>query len=384
MEKYTDMCEKIEICVFSGDELTEEMKAHVNECDHCRSFLEQNEKLCEDLKNLNVTGIEEGKIADGVMAKINSLRTSGSKRFNFTHHMGTAAALVIICAVALYVKNVQPTDVDKPIEISESTIENENVNETKILTGTSFLAVNDDETSDAESGVEALEEEFVEDSEPKMLKLTRAASPEVAQESVNGVNTTAESDGLQNTAYDLYNDVNEEAKSPEKSTSAKEETPMLMSAPVATEIATEEVEEYTGEVFAEPVEQEAMNDIVTDSAAEAPMLMFSPSSGGGGGGGSSRGDGENDDVAFDDKYNDSYLVFEGLEFLQGEQNIEINVAIANQRLAQLYGDEFCCISSLCLINNGWNGNQFFFEHAPTMTYSFLVSLEGTSKTLTGK
>ena len=370
MEKYTDMCEKIEICVFSGDELTEEMKAHVNECDHCRSFLEQNEKLCEDLKNLNVTGIEEGKIADGVMAKINSLRTSGS-------------ALVIICAVALYVKNVQPTDVDKPIEISESTIENENVNETKILTGTSFLAVNDDETSDAESGVEALEEEFVEDSEPKMLKLTRAASPKVAQESVNGVNTTAESDGLQNTAYDLYNDVNEEAKSPEKSTSAKEETPMLMSAPVATEIATEEVEEYTGEVFAEPVEQEAMNDIVTDSAAEAPMLMFSPSSGGGGGGGSSRGDGENDDVAFDDKYNDSYLVFDGLEFLQGEQNIEINVAIANQRLAQLYGDEFCCISSLCLINNGWNGNRFFFEHAPTMTYSFLVSLEGTSKTLTG-
>lgn len=383
MGKYTDMCEKIEICVFSGDELTQEMKAHVNECDHCRSFLEQNEKLCEDLKNLNVTGIEEGKIADGVMAKINSLRTSGSKRFNFTHHMGTAAALVIICAVALYVKNVQPTDVDKPIEISESTIENENVNETKILTGTSFLAVNDDETSDAESGVEALEEEFVEASEPKMFKLTRAASPEVAQESVNGVNTTAESDGLQNTAYDLYNDVNEEAKSPEKSTSAKEKTPMLMSAPVATEIATEEVEEYTGEVFAEPVEQEAMNDIVTDSAAEAPMLMFSPSSGGGGGGGSGRGDGENDDVAFDDKYNDSYLVFEGLDFLQGEQNIEINVAIANQRLKQLYGDEFCCISSLCLINNGWNGNQFFFEHAPTMTYSFLVSLEGTSKTLTG-
>ena len=51
-------------------------------------------------------------------------------------------------------------------------------------------SVNENIDEETES---VLEEEFVEASEPKMFKLTRAASPEVAQESVNGVNTTAES-----------------------------------------------------------------------------------------------------------------------------------------------------------------------------------------------
>ena len=114
MSKSENLCENIEISVFSGETLSEDMKNHANRCERCRSFLEQNKQLENDLKALNLTGIKSGEIADKVMSEIpkNSIRKK--PKFNITHHFGTAAAMVIICAVALYVKNHPSVPSEQP------------------------------------------------------------------------------------------------------------------------------------------------------------------------------------------------------------------------------------------------------------------------------
>ena len=66
------------------------------------------------------------------------------------------------------------------------------------------------------------------------------------------------------------------------------------------------------------------------------------------------------------------------------KNIDVNIALANKRLCELYGDDFCVISRYSLENNGWGGNSFFFEIAPTLTYSMLLEIENSSSPITDK
>ncbi|MBP3580189.1 MAG: hypothetical protein J6K12_02955, partial [Clostridia bacterium] len=85
---------------------------------------------------------------------------------------------------------------------------------------------------------------------------------------------------------------------------------------------------------------------------------------------------------YEEKYSDTFLVFDGIVFLTGDENIHKNVEIANSRLAELYGEGYYVISAFCLENNGWNGNSFFTDYAPDMTYSYLMSLRGACATIT--
>ena len=62
-----NICEEIEIAIYSGTELTDEQKNHIENCEECRALLTQMTQLGNDLNALAVPGIREGEIADRVM-----------------------------------------------------------------------------------------------------------------------------------------------------------------------------------------------------------------------------------------------------------------------------------------------------------------------------
>lgn len=395
MEKYTDICEKIEISVFSGDELTQKMKAHVMECDRCRSFLEQNEKLCQDLKQLNVTGVEDGKIADGVMAKIRAERLSKSRKFNFTHHLGTAAALVIICVAALYVKNVEPAENEGVVVLeSESAVVEEKSTETKVIKNARFMS------ADGVSGVNGESEEFAD--EQAGQNVAYVLDENVSEQSLIDSEETL-TDGENGEQQSQALTMKFMAKAPVTDSNAQDVTIVYTDA-VNDAISKADVEETVPELKEEKAVAEEKNE------EPMRMLMAKPeitddaviegsdagSLGGGGGSGSSGGgsggswlalperaecedailsseetvDNTVEDDA--DKYSPDFLVFEGVEFLDGEENFEKNLALANERLSELYGQGVYEIFPFYPENNGIKTNEFFVEYAPFMTYGELV------------
>lgn len=391
MEKYTDICEKIEISVFSGDELTQKMKAHVMECDRCRSFLEQNEKLCQDLKHLNVTGVEDGKIADGVMAKIRAERLSKSRKFNFTHHLGTAAALVIICVAALYVKNVEPAENEGAVVLDSESVVEEKSTETKVIKNARFMS------ADGVSGVNGESEEFAD--EEAGQNIAYAVDENVSEQSLTDSEETL-TDGENGEQQSQALTMKFMAKAPVTDSNAQDVTTVYTDV-VNDAISKADVEETVPELKKEKA--------VTEEKNEEPMrmLMAKPeitddaviegadvgSLGGGGGSGSSGGGSwlalpeteECEDAVLSseemidntvegdaDKYSPDFLVFEGVEFLDGEENFEKNLTLAYERLSELYGQGVYEIFPFYPENNGIKTNEFFVEYAPFMTYGELV------------
>ena len=61
MAEAKSICEEIEIAIFSDEELSEEQKNHIQNCEHCRVLLSQIKGLQNDLDMLSVTGIKEGE-----------------------------------------------------------------------------------------------------------------------------------------------------------------------------------------------------------------------------------------------------------------------------------------------------------------------------------
>ena len=106
-----NVCEEIEKAIYSDAELTEEQKKHIENCESCRVLLSQVSAMKSDLGALDVPGIPEGSIADSVMQKIKDEKSASSMpKFRFTHHLGSAAAIVIVLVAALILKN--PSDPD--------------------------------------------------------------------------------------------------------------------------------------------------------------------------------------------------------------------------------------------------------------------------------
>ena len=159
------------------------------------------------------------------------------------------------------------------------------------------------------------------------------------------------------------------------------------------------------DVIAAPVldNQNVLSVETDDEFENPPVLMFAPprnndvqnvhednveqyevDSNAGGGGGSSaasanRGGGLSDKDA---KYSAGYRVFDGIEFLRGEENFDYNIALANERLSELYGDDLGKVSRFCLENNGWGGNEFFSATAPIATYKLFVDTKDSAASIT--
>ncbi|MBQ8758626.1 MAG: hypothetical protein IJZ20_02940, partial [Clostridia bacterium] len=104
---FESFCEKVQYTVSVGDELTEEMKAHIEPCEECRTFLEQTELVQAELAKMSFESFtKDGKsVADSVMEEIgrqkmfagggNTKKTSGVFR-----HMGLIAACAVIFVMA--------------------------------------------------------------------------------------------------------------------------------------------------------------------------------------------------------------------------------------------------------------------------------------------
>ncbi len=101
-EKLSD-CENLQISVLSDEELTDELKRHLESCGKCRAFLQQNSQIKDELSGLCVPGLKDGEIADRVMKEIRTSKSISFPRVRLSHHIGTAAALVIV--IALFAAN---------------------------------------------------------------------------------------------------------------------------------------------------------------------------------------------------------------------------------------------------------------------------------------
>ncbi len=352
MEKNKNMCQKVEMCVFSDEEPTEELKKHAQQCEHCRKFLEQNSLINEELKKLDICNIADGEIADAVMKKVQKEKKARGVRFDFTHHLGTAAALVIICAVALYVKNVNPN-----VNVGDEQVkytEQAQVSEDKapVLLNTKITPVNDEVMPENESETEyGMDGGAYYDLEAP-IGYYSLTDDDMSQ---NGLNNYT--DGVDGQDASLTKAMPEEK-------------------PVKLQFAPKEadIEGLQEPLYDQPAMEDssAMNTAISSGSG---ILMR-----------------ENNDADesiekindCEEKYSDTFLVFDGIEFLPGDENIQKNVESANARLAELYGEGYYVISAFCLENNGWNGNAFFTDYAPDMTYSYLMSLQGASATITGK
>ena len=141
-----NLCEEIEIAIYSDTELTEEQKKHIENCESCKALLSQVSQMKNDLGALSVPGIVEGSIVKSVMDSIKAQKTSRAlPRFRITHHLGTAAAVVIILAAALIIKN--PADITDEKSLSYDNISSETQQVEEENTNMHTLSVPHDDTA---------------------------------------------------------------------------------------------------------------------------------------------------------------------------------------------------------------------------------------------
>lgn len=169
-----NICEEIEIAIYSGTELTDEQKNHIENCEECRALLTQMTQLGNDLNALAVPGIREGEIADRVMENIKQQKLSKPfPKFKVTHHLGTAAAVAVILVAALIIKNPAETDSNK---LSANDFDGAGIIVSSPEDAVFGTAYNDNGDEAENNGADDIVEEA-----PVMLKSTRPNTEAAAQ-----------------------------------------------------------------------------------------------------------------------------------------------------------------------------------------------------------
>lgn len=309
-----NLCEETEIAIFSDAELSAEQKNHIENCESCRALLSQINDLKKDLGELDMCGIEEGKIAHAVMSEIRDRKVSASMpKFKITHHLGTAAAVVIILVAALMIKNPSETD-----NFSKSNDENasgivyddaaEKINY-HVLSNIADTYYENDEAATV-AGAGAPEESSAVEEAPKiMMKSARTQA------------------------------VTTDALDEETEESADSENTVLMYTSDSV------IADYAGNMEAEAVlMDEAEEEAVAESEEVADGAV-------------------NETIKFALKK--EIYIFEGLEFRDGEENFSYNISLINERLSSLYGGKYV-VSEEKLAKLGVD-NAKLLEFAPTLT-----------------
>lgn len=169
-----NICEEIEIAIYSGTELSDEQKNHIENCEECRALLTQMTQLGNDLNALAVPGIREGEIADRVMENIKQQKLSKPfPKFKVTHHLGTAAAVAVILVAALIIKNPAETDSNK---LSANDFDGAGIIVSSPEDAVFGTAYNDNGDEAENDGADDIVEEA-----PVMLKSTRPNTEAAAQ-----------------------------------------------------------------------------------------------------------------------------------------------------------------------------------------------------------
>lgn len=287
-----NMCEEIQIAVLSENELSDEQKKHIENCEECRTLLSQVQTMKDDLGSLSVPGIEKGQIADRVMETIKKQKLSSAlPKFRIIHHLGTAAAVAVILVAALIIKN--PTDTAKT-DIS--------YNDTSAKREISYaeFGVTTDETEESLEIEEAIPELSDTDASDDSLERVGQENAPVMMKSMRPKTQTQEenSDGV---TYDTYN---------------------------------------------APIQQEGVTDAQAEESAEqeSEKVKLSYSYTAGSGGGSSQPSlfadtGEGWRIALPALPDGMVSAFDGIEFLFGEENFDYNINLANERLYEIFGKE---------------------------------------------
>ena len=320
-------CEEIEIAIYSDAELTQEQKQHIENCETCRALLSQVSSMKKELRNLSVPCIKHGEIADKVMQTIAlSKKAIPSPKFKITHHLGTAAAIVIIFAAALILKN--PSDDIFPANDKSET------NNTGIVFET--------EKNNHVLSVTSETNDIYNDAQEEPVVKMRVAAPiinDAANENTNEIMYSANDTVSEHASEEtlLYDDADSDnGASP----------PVMMFKAAPSHSLSDSIESDEATLSADELSDSAEQGIASGS-----------------GGGSSSAEA----VSTTEKYDSSSeYIFDGLEFLDGEENFEYNIAIANERLSRLYKGKYV-VSKQKLISLGVN-NKKLLKIAPTITY----------------
>lgn len=321
------VCEEIEVAIYSDTALTDEQKNHIESCESCKALLSQITKMKAELSCLDVTKIKAGEIADRVMSNIRNQKLKASRpKFRITHHLGTAAAVAIILTAALIIKN--PSDKSGDYKVNYDNSSNVASNELKYA---EFGTQNDgvlyaDEEEWAEEAVEeAVVEETAEaemtdgtaesqasDASPKLMmaKAPESRKKEFAEpEALNDVYVGSSSDGavafyspntqsVSDVATEEYEDVQSDDANYEEAIIGNAGGKALGGAD------SSENYKYANETT------ESQTQAPSNSVQDLFMSHFS------------------------DGLTESNI-FSGVEFLDGEENLDFNISLANSRLAEV-------------------------------------------------
>ena len=421
-----NICEQIQIAIMSDEALTDEQLKHIEACPECSALLSQVKEMRSGLEGFTVPGISEGEIADIVMSKVAKNKTIPFPALRMSRHIGTVASLLIICAVALILKGNIPTIApDDPVEQDTAITANEKSGFTVNGTfGTVEDGYNDKELSllnDTVTEAENASEEAVVDEQnisvdtatateetldaPVLMFKKKAPTADKNESIIIGQSETDavsepsdgygytteaayENDAATNnavaeadTALSGYQDAIEDqetedekifgpAYAPGSENEVAEETdvPLPEAIPEVTPEVTPEVipecDEYTvnpSDNHRDVQSTETGNTESCDGSgggSNAAAIGGGGAGGGGGGGGSSARPLEE-------------YVFSELEFLNGDENLDYNIELANKKLFEI-GAGFT-VTKEKLENLGY-GNEFFTSAAKSISLDELKNI----------
>ena len=328
-----NICEEIEIAIYSGTELTDEQKNHIENCEECRALLTQMTQLGNDLNALAVPGIREGEIADRVMENIKQQKLSKPfPKFKVTHHLGTAAAVAVILVAALIIKNPAETDSNKlsandfdgagiivssPEDAVFGTAYNDNGDEAENNGSEVQMLARSENGTEVLSDTSDTEEETVPESveQPKFM-MARPATEKTESAS-------SDYDAATNDSY-FSSDITDS------------DNVWVVYKDTADEVTVE----FDGYAYS------SGDDTSTQSFNSAEKSSENQKGSSAGAGGSYVSEYSTEQEIHNEWRlmlpalpDGMVTAFDGIEFLHGEENFDYNIQLANTRLYELYGKE---------------------------------------------
>ncbi len=409
-EKLSD-CESLQISVLSDEELTDEFKRHLESCGKCRAFLQQNSQIKDELSGLSIPGLKDGEIADRVMKEIRTSKSISFPRVCLSHHIGTAAALIIVIALFAANKGYDLTGMISSKNGADN-FQNEKISDTADTadTGSGFTPINgvftsSDGQNEKSGDNNASSERSLQDtSEQKNeIALQNDENPTVTfRTSVNTGSTDVNSDDESKTVQKrtvTHTDLpgssdSEQTKSASDNTAAGYGSDTAQSdgytggimfslSPSASYVGPETDTGKSAET-AESEKSAAASSVDSEPICGLPKYDGNNESSSNVGGSSKPNkapaansdiiDFEDDRAGFYDGFSETYnSIFENIEFNQSDDALDENVTTANKYVKSIF-DEASQLRTEALTNIGIT-NSMFIEWAETVENAEQYSFE---------
>lgn len=356
----TDICLKTQKAILSDNEPNAEQERHIKQCKTCRELLSQTASLKNDLKGFEFCKVDELGISDAVIEKIKAEQKSSAKipKFKLTHHLGSAAAIVIILATALILKNPTTPKSDTNVAFSENADTDTALPESHILPSNG----NSDDNVIGDSGDVASQLSQTSENDSDEALYARFAVYSDHSDDFSAGNNDTVTENIENgggvsemngfgfpPAYDGEDESqiltvtdaessNESADTAFSGGNDKED----ISIKAARGQSKDELET---ENLNEP---EISTEYYSDNESESLSQDFK-------------------DCEEDATEDERVSLFEGIEFLSGEENFDYNLSLARNRLEEIYGTELDCNREM-LERFGYDTNENLLELIAKIEY----------------